>query len=230
MNCPIFFGSAVLVFTLSYPGLICSQTARVPLDPAAQETPSLAHAPAKISFRLSWGYVVVVEGSIGHVQKLNLLVETGAYRSMIDQKMAHNLGLAEQRGRVNLSNKSVQTGLAVLPSLLLGPIHVESLSVLTQDLSFFQKVLGYKVDAIIGLDVLRKISFSINYRTKEMLFGPIERLTFSAPFETDTPIVTSRMETQHRPLHVVIDTVGSDLMLFQIRVHASTDVGNLGSR
>ena len=79
-------------------------------------------------------------------------MDTGAYPSVIDQKIAHNLGLAEQPSRVNLSNTSVQARIVVLPSLLLGPVRVESLPVLTQDLSFFQKALGQKVDAI-GMDV-----------------------------------------------------------------------------
>jgi hypothetical protein len=112
--------------------------------------------PVKIPIRLYWGYLVVVEGSIGNVQKLNFLVDTGAYPSVVDQKIAHHLGLAEQAGRVNLSSKSVQTRLVVLPSLRIGPIRVESLPVLTEDLSFFQKAIGPKVDAIVGLDVLRK--------------------------------------------------------------------------
>ncbi len=156
-------------------------------------------------------------------------MDTGAYPSIIDQKIAHNLGLAEQPARVNISIKSVQTGLVVLPSLHLGPVRVESLPVLTQDLSLFQKAMGYKVDAIVGLDVLRKSSFSINYRTKEMLFGPTESMSFSAPFETDTPVVTIRMESRRRQLRLVIDTGGPDLMLFQSRMSDSSGFQSLGT-
>jgi Aspartyl protease len=227
MNCPASFSFLLLVLALSSPGRTCSQKAKVPPDPAGQETPS--QALSKVSFRLHWGYLAIIEGSIGDVQKLNFLVDTGAYPSIIDQKIAHSLGLAEQPGRVNLSNKSVRRGIVVLPSLRLGPVSVESFPVLTQDLSFFQNAMGYKVDAIVGLDVLRKSSFSINYRTKEMLFGSIERMTFCAPFETDTPIVTIRMESQGRQLRLVIDTGGPDLMLFQSRISDASGFQPLGT-
>ncbi len=195
---------------------------------ADEEIRPPAEVGVRIPIRLYWGYLVIVEGSIGNVQKLHFLVDTGAYPSVIDQKIAHNLGLAEQPGRVNLSNKSVQTRLVLLPSLVLGPIHAESLPVLTEDLSFFQKALGHKVDGIVGLDVLRKSSFTINYQTKEMLFGPIESLTFSAPFDTDVPIVTIRVGCQNRQLRLVVDSGGPDLMLFQSRVLDSTGFQALG--
>ncbi len=116
----------------------------------------------------------------------------------------------------------------MLPSLLLGPIRAESLPVLTQDLSFFQKAMGSKVDAIVGLDVLRKSSFTINYRTNEMIFGPVESLHFSAPFETDTPVVTIRMQSLHQQFRLVVDSGSPDLMLLQSRLLAAPAFESLG--
>jgi len=127
MNCPLFSTGLLVILTLSHVDRSWSQAITAPADPALQGAHSSAYLLIKLPIRLYWGYLVVVEGSIGNIQKLNFLVDTGAYPSVVDQKIACSLGLAEQPGRVNLSNKSVQTRLVVLPSLLLGPVHVESL-------------------------------------------------------------------------------------------------------
>jgi predicted aspartyl protease len=173
---------------------------------------------------------VVVEGSIGNVQKLHFLVDTGAYPSIVDQKIADKLGLAAQPARVNLANKTVQTGRVLLPCLQLGPVRIEALPVLTQDLSFMRNAVGYKVDAIIGLDVLRRSSFTIDYRTREIRFGPAEGLAFSAPFDTDEPVVTIRTRLQNRQLRLVIDTGSPGLMLFESRMPDSTGWQTVGTQ
>jgi Aspartyl protease len=229
MNRLLFSSCLLVILTLSHADLGWSQLTVPTADLVVPKTQSLVEVRVKLPIRLYWGYLVVAEGSIGRVHKLNFLVDTGAYPSVVDQKIARNLGLVEQPGRVNLSTTSVQTRLVVLPSLLLGPVHAEALPVLTEDLSFLQKALGHKVDAIVGLDVLRKSSFSINYRTNEILFGPVEKMTFSAPFETDAPIVTIRTEFQDQQLRLAVDTGGPDLMLFKSRMSSSIGLQELGA-
>jgi hypothetical protein len=156
-------------------------------------------------------------------------VDTGAFPSVVDQKIAHDLRLTEQPERVNLWNKSVRAKQVVLPSLSLGPVRVKSIPVLAQDLSFLHKALGLKVDAIVGLDVLRKSSFTINYKKKEIVFGAPENLTYFVPFETDTPVVTVRMGFQDRRLRMVVDSGGPDLTLFRSRVSESIALQALGT-
>src|SRR5204863_4026600 len=150
MKSLLFSSCSLVILSLLRANLSWSQTAIALAEPTVPGTQSFAQAPVKLPIRLYWAYLAVVEVSIGNVQKLNFLVDTGAYPSVVDRKIAHNLGLAEQPGRVNLSNKSVQTRLVVLPSLVLGRIHAESRPVLTQDLSSCQNAPGHTVDASVG--------------------------------------------------------------------------------
>jgi len=197
-------------------------------DDVKQEAKS-SSVTMRLPVRVYQGYLVIVEGAIGDGHKLNFLVDTGAFPSVVDQKIAHDLKLTEQTERVNLWNKSVRAKQVVLPSLSLGPVRVKSIPVLAQDLSFLHKALGLKVDAIVGLDVLRKSSFTINYKKKEILFGAPENLTYFVPFETDTPVVTVRMGFQDRGLRMVVDSGGPDLTLFRSRVSESIALQALGT-
>ena len=228
MNRFLVSGCLWVILTLPLADLSWSRPAFVP-DPAAPKSKSPPHDRVKLPIRLYRGYLAIVKGSICGGQKLNFLVDTGAYPSAIDTRIARPLGLTEQPVRVNLSNKSVPARLVILPSLILGPVRVESLPVLTEDLSFLKKAIGYQVDGIVGMDVLRKSSFTINYRTKEILFGGVESLTFSAPFETDTPLVTIRMVFQKRNLRLVVDSGSADVLLLQSRMSGFISLEELGT-
>jgi predicted aspartyl protease len=219
----------LVIISLSQVEPVSAQTLATPIDPPAQTT-TLRRGPAvTIPINLYWDYLVVVEGSIGDLHKLSFEVDTGAYPTIIDQRIARALGLPDLPARVNLSNKSVEVRRVILPSLDFGPIRVESLPVVTQDLSFFQKILGHRVDGIVGLDVLRKSSFAINYKKKEMVFGPTEKLKFSAAFDTDMPVVTIQTRFQDRRLRLVVDTGTPDLMLFQSRMADAIGLKVLGT-
>ena len=150
---------------------------------------------------------------------MTFIIDTGAYPSMVDQRIATILGLRERDGTVGLVNQSVQTKLATLPVVGVGVARVENVPVLVQDLSSVEKTLGRRIDAVVGLDVLGKTSFSINYRTKRLRFGPMERTRSTVSFETGPSFVTVEAQLHDRTVRLLVDTGASALMLFQSRLN-----------
>ena len=224
----LVFCSCLLLTTTLLVEIGWARTPSASNNAGKQEAEASSHS-VKLPVRLFAGYLVIAEGAIGNLHNLNFLVDTGASPSVVDHKIAHDLKLAEQPERVNLWNKSVQARQVVIPSLSLGPVRVESIPVLAEDLSFLQKALGFKVHAIVGMDVLRKSSFTINYKAKEILFGVPENMAYSVPFETDTPVITVRMGFQDRRLRMVVDSGGLDLTLFRSRVSEPTGLQAMGT-
>jgi predicted aspartyl protease len=164
---------------------------------------------------------VVVEGSIGTLEKLTFIIDTGTYPSIVDQRIATTLGLSERAGKAVLVGQSVQAKLATLPFVGVGPDRIESVPALVQDLSSLEKTLGRRIDAIVGLDVLGKNSFSINYKTKRLRFGAVERSRSTVSFETGQPLITVEARLHDRPVRLLVDTGAAALLLFQSRLKDS---------
>jgi hypothetical protein len=80
----------LVVLALSHVNLGWSQGAMI-LDPPVPKTGSLAHHRVKVPIKVYWGYLVIVQGSIGNLQRLNFLVDTGAYPSVIDRTNPGNV-------------------------------------------------------------------------------------------------------------------------------------------
>jgi predicted aspartyl protease len=172
----------------------------------------------ELPIQLCRDYLVVVEGSIGTLEKLTFIIDTGTYPSIVDQRIATALGLSEREGKAVLVGQGVQARLATLSLVEVGPTRVERVPVLVQDLSSLEKTLGRRIDAIVGLDVLGKNSFSINYKTKRLRFGPVERSRSTVSFETGQPLVTVEARLHGRPVRLLVDTGAAALLLFQSRL------------
>jgi len=190
----------------------------------------------ELPIQLYRDYVVVVEGSIGNLEKLTFIVDTGAYPSVIDQKIAIALGLKERDGEIAMVNRSVRTKLATLPLVAVGPVRVEDVPVRVQDLSSIEKTMARRIDAVVGLDVLGANSFSIDFRAKRLRFGPVRRTRSAVSFENGDPFVIVEARLDDNPVRLLVDTGTSALVLFQShlkspisrfagRTTTATDVG-----
>jgi predicted aspartyl protease len=171
----------------------------------------------KIRFKLYEKYLIVVQGSLGPLKKKNLLVDTGTNPSIVDQSIAKQLQLASLTGALEtmpVITGNVRARSSVLPAIDFGPIHREDIRVVIEDLSPFTKMVGTRIDALIGLDVLGHGSFRIDYSRKEIVFGPLEVAGTTVRFASGPPFVTVPMTIDNRPLKILIDTGTSGLLLF----------------
>lgn len=154
---------------------------------------------------------------MGSLEGLNFLIDTGANVSSIERRITKKLQLTGEAGKLSLFNQKVEVVRVMLPSLRLGPIRVESLPGLVQDLSPVEKALGVRIDAIVGFDVLSRSSFIVDYESKKIFFGPLEPSTLAVPFDAGSPTlgVTVQLRIQGQPVRLLVDTGAVQLLLYE---------------
>ena len=137
-----------------------------------------SHSPASSSlsvpFKFYRGYQIVVKGSIGELEDLNFLIDTGAYPTVLNLRLAHKLGLATRSGSLRAQDASVPANQALIPHLDVGPVCARSQPVIVRDLYFIQQKTGLQVDVMLGVDVLGDYNFSIDFRSRRINFSPHE--------------------------------------------------------
>ena len=182
------------------------------------EVLSAAESRTEIPFKLYRDYTIIVQGSIGGLKKCNLLIDTGAVPSVLDRRVARKLRLAGTPEEVSVFTQSTQAQRVVLPDLRLGPIRAEAVSVLVRDLAFIEGGLGVRVDALVGLDVLGRSDFSIDYSAKKLIVGPVEPLGSAFPIKAGPGFVYATLLTQGQTFRLLVDTGANHLVLFDGRV------------
>jgi predicted aspartyl protease len=175
---------------------------------------SQSAARVEVQFRLYRKYLIVVQGSLGRFDGLNFLVDTGANPTALDQRIAKKLGIHGHHRELDLLDQSTAVQEAVLPAIQVGPIRGEFLRCVVQDLSPLERNLGVRIDAIVGFDVLGTENFAVNYESTKIIFGDIEPLPFSVPFDTGPPRLTVQLRVGDEPLRLLLDTGAQDLLLF----------------
>ena len=127
--------------------------------------------PTSIPIKLKDGYLVVAKGSIGPLNDLTFLLDTGSSRTLIDPHIAKDLHLEGSHHTLTAFafDHEVENSLVVLPDLQLGAIRAQAPSVMVTDLSGIYS-LGVHADAVLGMDILRLRTFSIDYNSKHLVW------------------------------------------------------------
>lgn len=173
----------------------------------------------EIPFQLYEGYIIVTRGSIGNLARLSFMIDTGCYTSVVDQRVLKKLKLAEiGQEQVASFDRNRITRVYLLPELRLGPIRVSSLPVLSGDFSYVGDALGQGVHAQIGLDVLRRSDFTIDFRRRVLSFGKTAPFDSTISLEPDSQAIVAGVKIQGSDFRLVVDSGARNVVLFKNRV------------
>jgi hypothetical protein len=183
--------------------------------PERASTPGFGEPVETLRFQLFQGYLIVANGSIGTAKNLNIFLDTGATPALLDSRVAKKLNL---RGEESISivrlDRRTRAEETTLPSLEIGPLKRSNLRVVTTDLSFYEKVLPVRIDAVVGLDVLGQRPFVIDYPARVIRFEPAPALQISLPLRLEQGVAVFDAEIDHRPVHLLLDTGAGSMVLF----------------
>jgi predicted aspartyl protease len=183
--------------------------------------PLSERSASELPFRLYQECLIVVDGSFRGADKLRFLIDTGAMRSVVDKRVAKKLGLAAAEGAVQLAavNEITRVDQVIVPELKFGAVQIGTLRAVAGDLVYLSGS-GARIDAIIGLDVLRSSSFSIDYEARRMTFGPLAASSQAVPFQTISPLLTVTVHVEGQAMRLMVDTAARRLVLFDGRAQA----------
>ena len=172
---------------------------------------------AELPFNLYQGYLVVVEGRIGPVKKLQFILDTGVTHSVVDQKLAATLHLPVRPAEIFNINKTARIGRTSFPDVQFGPVQAGDISMLVADLAHFSEFATH-IDALIGIDLLRLNNLTIDNISKKLLFEPVEQPASEGTIKADPVCLIAKVDLQGEPVRLIVDTGLQGVVLYEDRV------------
>lgn len=180
-------------------------------------TPGL-HTGTEIPFKLVAGFAVLIRGDIGPAHNLNLLLDTGAVPSVLNQRMAVQLGVVGPHGQFSLIEKDLDAEYVTVKEVRIGPLYHSELPMVVVNLQSLEQFLGIRIDAIIGLELLRGENFSLDYRRKKISLGLFERAHHAVAAEIESqagaPYWIVPITVRGTKFRMLLDTGTDSLKLF----------------
>jgi predicted aspartyl protease len=167
-----------------------------------------------VPFRLQHGYLIVVQCSIGDLPDLACIIDTGVTESVVDMRLVQRLSLATRADSAVFLTQEAPVFAVSIPSLQLGAIRTGSLAGIATDLSSLTAQLGFRPDILVGMDVLRRASFLIDYRARRILFTDLPVLHHSVRLAPDRRSALIESTIMGQTLMLQVDTGFQGLLLY----------------
>jgi predicted aspartyl protease len=173
---------------------------------------------ADVPFVLVNGFLIEIEGSIGQRSGLKFILDTGATHSIVDSKIARELGVESKPRRLFAFAGFEDAAEGMFSSVRVGPMRQANVAMLIGNLRALS-AFAAGADAVIGTDLLSQIDFSIDYE-KEIVSLHLPDATRRLPRTGDVAMIL-RLSVQGEPVDLLVDTGTEGLVLFEDRLRAA---------
>jgi predicted aspartyl protease len=205
---------------VSVPGLLSvASSSPIPREDGEDESAAKTEVP----FQLCNDKLMIVKATIGPVKNVNMLLDTGTSPSAINQVIADRLNLRGKAGLLQTLNGTIQAQSVTLPPIQIGLLHADSITGVIQDLTFLERRLGISLGGIAGLDILSTGSFTIDYRRRKVVFGPIAASAKAIRFETQKPFLTIKAKIKGQEVRLLVDSGTPGLLVYHNRFRTAQE-------
>jgi hypothetical protein len=122
-------------------------------------------------------------------------------------------------------NRAIDVERVRVPKVQVGPVAADAFEMVAADFGAIEQALHARLDAVIGLDLLARHNFAIDYRSKKLLFGrpvqPADSVTFQRKHAAGGTYVLVPMESGGEKFQMLLDTGTKDITLFRPRLKGS---------
>ena len=208
-------GVGLVTFLVGFPG---SLGFALPSPRHEDGVENQSTAKAEVPFELYNDNLIVVKATMGPIKNVNMILDTGTSPTAVTKGIADRLKLPGKTEPLQTLNGTIQAQSVILPRIRIGPLYAESLRVVVQDLSFMERSLGIPLGGIAGLDILSTGSFTIDYRRKKIVFGPIAASEKAVRFETRVPFLTIKAKIEGQEVRLLVDSGTWGLLVYRNRL------------
>jgi predicted aspartyl protease len=174
-----------------------------------------ASGRASLPVHIYGGFLAVVEGQFGEsLQHQNFVVDTGTSHTILNLRVAQALSLTLSPAKVAALGQDSAMQAARWPELDLGPVTVTSASFLVADLSTVEHDLKLPIAGIVGLDVLGRTSFRLDYENSVLEFGEVSGTGIAVEFSGPENLPLATVNINGRAFRLLVDTGAERLVLF----------------
>lgn len=169
-----------------------------------------------LPFKLYRDHLIVARCSVANTPDLIAVLDTGVSETVLDKVLTRRLSLSLTKSTdvALFLDQPFAVDAVLIPSIRLGPVQAENLPGIATDLSVWTGELGVRPDLIIGMNVLHRQDFEIDYKDRRLIFGASMPMRWNAKLTGNARFSIIDSVVMGKKLRLQVDSGSAELLIY----------------